>query len=61
MKRRVELPLPREGQLLELVTQYALDPTCPQCGGPAQLRPGPSRTVDLHVDHREGCELLTER
>lgn len=55
--RVVDVPM-QAGQLAALVAQFAIEPTCPQCGGPAELKAGPGGTVDVHVDHREGCKLL---
>jgi len=45
-------------ELLSIVASIAVDPRCPECGGPAELRPhpGPSEgALDLHIEHRNGC------
>lgn len=62
--RRVGAPMAQSCQLaalLALVAQYAIDPTCPRCGGPAELRLGTAGTIDQHVEHRTGCDLLESR
>lgn len=59
--RIVDVPMSQPGQLAAFVARFAIDPTCPQCGGPAELKPGPGGTVDVHVDHRDGCKLLNNR
>jgi hypothetical protein len=57
--RVVDVPMAQAGQLARLVAQFAVDPTCPQCGGPAQLQAGPD-AVDVAIDHRDGCRMLDE-
>ncbi|MCT9107929.1 hypothetical protein N4G69_20205 [Streptomyces mirabilis] len=45
-------------QLLATVAQFALDPHCPTCRGPAELRPSPDGAIDVHVEHLDGCAAL---
>lgn len=41
--------------VLALVAHFHLNPRCPQCGGPIELKTGPGTAVDVHVEHVEGC------
>lgn len=59
--RIIGVPLGQDGALAALVARFAVDPTCPDCGGPAELRPGPAGAVDVAIDHRDGCEGVDER
>ncbi|WP_435270620.1 hypothetical protein [Streptomyces sp. 1222.5] len=59
--RRVVVPMESDTQLLAMVAGIAVDPRCPECHGPAELRPHPrgrSGVVDLHVEHRPDCPAL---
>lgn len=57
--RRVDVPMD-SADILATVAHFALDPRCPQCSGPAELKPGPGTTVDVHIEHKQGCTLLDE-
>lgn len=46
--------------VLALVARFSLNPRCPQCGGPVELKPGPGTAVDVHVEHRNGCKLAVK-
>jgi hypothetical protein len=58
--RIIGVPLGQDGALAALVAHFAVDPTCPDCGGPASLTPGPAGAVDVRIDHRDGCKGVTE-
>ncbi|MFJ5638568.1 hypothetical protein [Streptomyces sp. NPDC093223] len=48
-----------EGEYVDLVVQFTLDPHCPGCGGDAFLRAaggGPQ----LVIDHNPGCIFMKE-
>ncbi|MCX4573085.1 hypothetical protein OHB41_07780 [Streptomyces sp. NBC_01571] len=59
--RVVDVPMSQPGQLAAFVARFAVDPTCPECGGPAELDSGPDGTVDVAIEHRDGCKLLGKR
>lgn len=46
--------------VLALVAHFALNPRCPQCGGPVELKAGPGTAVDVHVEHRSGCSMADD-
>jgi hypothetical protein len=57
--RRVNVPMDG-ADVLATVAHFALDPRCPQCGGPVELKPGAGTTVDVHIQHKQDCKLLDE-
>ncbi|MGW9024783.1 hypothetical protein ACWGQ5_11210 [Streptomyces sp. NPDC055722] len=60
-QKRPVVDVPMAGRdLLAAVAAVAVDPTCKTCGGPARLRPGPAGAIDLHVEHRKGCEAAED-
>lgn len=54
--RRVDVPM-ASTDILATVAHFALDPQCPACGGPVEMKPGPGTTVDVHIEHKQGCKL----
>ncbi|MEV7976233.1 hypothetical protein [Streptomyces sp. NPDC086519] len=43
-------------EILAAVASIAVDPRCPECGGPAELGTDDRRHVTIAIDHRPTCE-----
>lgn len=56
----VDVPMD-DTAVLAIVAAIALDPRCPLCGGPAELRPSSGGAVDVYMEHRAGCKALQDQ
>jgi hypothetical protein len=54
-RRRVDVEMSGR-DILAAVASIAVDPRCPECGGPVQLDTDAHGRVTVAIDHEPGCQ-----